>query len=436
VYGPIGIGAMTRTITSSARPNPSFNHRLVVVGSGFSGATIAYKVASELALPVLVLERRRHIGGNSYSRFDSDTGIEYHQYGSHLFHTSNETVWKFIKQFSSFNNYRHRVFSRHKGRTYTVPINLMTINQFFGTDLNPAGARTFIEKQAAAEDMNTPENFEQKAISLIGRPLYEAFIKGYTAKQWETDPASLPPEIISRLPVRFSLNDFYFSDPYEGLPTDGYTAIFDKMLRHPLIQVITDCDYFDMRAQIDPRNLCVFTGPVDRYFDYKFGELGWRTLDFDIERLDIDDFQGASVVNYPDCDVSFTRIHEFKHLHPERRYGKKTLIMREYSRFAKRNDEPYYPIGQHDDKLRYQQYKKLAEAEPNVIFAGRLGTYRYLDMHQAIGAALNLYQKKIAPLLTGRTVELDKLDLDESEWQSSPSLVPSQKTGSPEIVER
>jgi UDP-galactopyranose mutase len=381
------------------------NHRLVVVGSGFCGATIAYKVASELALPVLVIERRSHIGGNAYSKIDSETGIEYHEYGSHLFHTSSETVWKFITQFSSFNNYRHRVFSKHRGKTYTIPINLMTINQFFGQDLDPARARTFIEQQAAAESINLPRNFEEKAISLIGRALYEAFIRGYTIKQWETDPALLPTEIISRLPVRFSFNDFYFSDRYEGLPICGYTAIFDKMLKHPMIQVINNCDYFDVRGELDPRVLSIYTGPVDRYFEYKFGELGWRTLDFEIERLEIDDYQGAAVVNYPDINVPFTRIHEFKHLHPERQYGKKTIIMREYSRFAKRDDEPYYPIGRQDEKLRYNQYKKLVETEPNVIFAGRLGTYRYLDMHQAIGAALSLYEKKIAPLLTGRKAE-------------------------------
>ncbi len=380
-------------------------HRLVVVGAGFTGATIAYKVASELALPVLVIERRSHIGGNAYSNKDDETGIECHKYGSHLFHTSNETVWKFITQFSSFNNYRHRVFSRHRGKTYTMPINLMTINWFFGRNLDPAEARIFIGQQAAAETIISPRNFEEKAISLVGRPLYEAFIKGYTAKQWETDPALLPAEIISRLPVRFSFNDFYFSDVYEGLPIDGYTAIFDKLLGHPMIQVVNNCDYFDLRGQLDPGVLCVFTGPVDRYFRYKFGELGWRTLDFEIERLELDDFQGASVVNYPDLDVPYTRIHEFRHLHPERRYGTKTIIAREYSRFAKRNDEPYYPIGRQDDKLRYNKYKKLAEAEPNVIFAGRLGTYRYLDMHQAIGAALNLYEKRIAPLLTEGKVE-------------------------------
>ncbi|HEY5306842.1 MAG TPA: UDP-galactopyranose mutase [Pseudolabrys sp.] len=413
--------------TSPSALDPSRKPRLIVVGSGFCGATIAHKVVTELALPVLVIERRDHVGGNSHSRVDGETGIEYHEYGSHLFHTSNETVWKFITQFSPFNNYRHRVFSRHKGKTYTIPINLMTMNQFFGTDLSPAGARTLIERLAAEEYSGNPENFEQKAISLIGRPLYEAFIKGYTAKQWETDPALLPAEIISRLPVRYGYNDFYFSDLYEGLPTEGYAAIFDKMLAHPLIEVATGCDYFDVRGKLDTDALCVFTGPVDRYFNYKFGELGWRTLDFEIERLDIEDFQGAAVVNYPDPDVRFTRIHEFKHLHPERRSGNKTLIMREYSRFAQRNDEPYYPIGRQDDKLRYLKYKKLAEAEPNVIFAGRLGTYRYLDMHQAIGAALNLFETKVTPLLTGKT--------PEREWQNSPPLVPSQQIAN-ELVER
>ena len=411
-------------------------HRLVIVGSGFCGATIAYKVASELSLPVLVLERRGHIGGNAHSKFDSKTGIEYHEYGSHLFHTSNEAVWNFITQFSAFNNYRHRVFSRHRGKTYSIPINLMTINRFFERDFDPAGARAFIEQQAAAERIDAPRNFEEKAVSLIGRALYEAFIKGYTAKQWETDPAALPAEIIARLPVRFGFNDFYFADRYEGLPTEGYAAIFDKMLAHPMIEVVTGCDYFDVRGERDSNTLCVYTGPVDRYFDYKFGELGWRTLDFEIERLDTDDFQGASVVNYPDRDVAFTRIHEFKHLHPERRYGNKTMIMREYSRFAKRNDEPYYPIGRHDDKARYGRYKKLAEAEPNVMFAGRLGTYRYLDMHQAIGAALHLYERKIAPRLTGRGLAPAGIDFDELPAQSSPSLMPPNNAETLERTER
>jgi UDP-galactopyranose mutase len=380
------------------------DYKLVVVGSGFFGATIARKVAVDLSLPVLVLERRDHIGGNAYSEVDGETGIEIHRYGSHLFHTSNQEVWDFLKKFTDFNNYRHRVFTRHASRVYTMPINLLTINNFFGVDLTPAQARELIERQAAAEGISDPRNLEEKAISLIGRPLYEAFVRHYTAKQWEVEPRHLPVDIITRLPVRFNLNDFYFQDAYEGLPLIGYGELFRKMLSHQLIKVITRCDYFEVREELTRDAPIIYTGPIDRYFGYRFGELGWRTLDFEIERHDIDDFQGAAVVNYPDPDVKFTRIHEFKHLHPERRYRRKTVIMREYSRFALKNDEPYYPIGRHEDKCRYDRYRKLTTLKKNIIFGGRLGTYRYLDMHQAIAAALRAYQTKVAPLLTGREV--------------------------------
>jgi len=204
--------------------------------------------------------------------------------------------------------------------------------------------------------------------------------------------------------VRFNLNDFYFQDSYEGLPLVGYGELFRKMLSHERIKVVLGCDFFEARHAIPEAVPIVYTGPIDRYFGYRFGELGWRTLDFETERLDIDDFQGAAVVNYPDPDVRFTRIHEFKHLHHERRYERKTLIMREYSRFARKNDEPYYPIGRHEDKRRYDRYRELAALETNVVFGGRLGTYRYLDMHQAIGAALRAYDSKVVPLLTGSEV--------------------------------
>lgn len=374
---------------------------VVVVGSGFFGATIAHR-ASEAGANVLVVERRDHVGGNSYSEIDPQTGIEFHRYGSHLFHTSSDEVWRFIRRFTEFNNYRHRVFARHAGRTFTMPINLMTINQFFGADLTPGEARSLIEAEAAAAGIRNPQNLEEKAISLIGRRLYEAFVKGYTVKQWETDPTALPPEIITRLPVRFSFNDFYFSDLYEGVPLHGYAAIFEKMLRHPRIRVVTGCDYFEAREKIAarPGALTVYTGPIDRFYDDRFGALGWRTLDLEIERPDVDDYQGAGQVNYPDPDVPFTRIHEFKHYHPERRHhGGKTLIMREYSRFARRGDEPYYPIGTREDKQRYDRYRALADAEPDVIFGGRLGTYRYLDMHQAIGAALKCFDAEVLPRL-------------------------------------
>ncbi len=377
-------------------------YRLIVVGSGFFGATIAQRAARELGLPVLVVERRNHVGGNSYSEIDAASGIELHRYGTHVFHTSNERVWRFVNRFANFNNFRIRVFARHGGRTYTLPINLMTINQFFGTDMTPSDAQRFIAAQVASEGIVAPRNLEEAAIARIGRPLYEAFVKGYTAKQWEADPSLLPAEIIQRLPIRFSLNDFYFSDRHEGVPVEGYGTLFARLLADPRIQVITGCDFSELRDAINPGALIVYSGPIDCFFDYRLGVLGWRTLDHEIERLPIEDYQGAAVVNYPDPAIPFTRIHEFKHLHPERRDNKTTVIMREYSRSAGRNDEPYYPIGRREDKLLYERYRALSRSQPNVIFGGRLGSYRYLDMHQAIGSALHCFQIEVAPRLTGR----------------------------------
>ena len=373
--------------------------RYVVAGSGFFGAVLAERIATVLNEPVVVLERRDHLGGNSYSEKDAQTGIEYHRYGSHLFHTSSEDVWTYVNRFSKFTNYRHRVFTRHGGRTFTMPINLMTLNNFFNVDLKPQEAGAFIAARAAAEPYPNPTNFEEKAISLIGRELYEAFIQGYTAKQWETDPKLLPAEVITRLPVRFNFNDFYFNDIYEGLPVDGYHKIFERMFDNPKIRTITNCDFFDVRSQLRPDAILVDTGPVDRYFGYCFGPLSWRTLDFVIERYEIDDYQGTSVINYPGRETPFTRIHEFKHLHPERTDVKgRTLIMKEFSRFATVQDEPYYPVNTPKDKATYDHYAARAAREPNVLFGGRLGTYRYLDMHQAIGAALKAFDLELIPL--------------------------------------
>jgi UDP-galactopyranose mutase len=373
-------------------------YRHVIAGSGFFGAVMAERIATVLDEPVLVLESRSHFGGNSFSERDEETGIEYHRYGTHLFHTSSDEVWEWINRFTRFNNYRHRVMSRHAGRMYTMPINLMTLNNFFGVDLRPHEVAGFIAGRAAEESYPNPANFEEKAISLVGRELYEAFIRHYTAKQWETDPKLLPAEVISRLPVRHSYNDFYFNDIYEGLPVDGYHAIFERIYADKRINVVCGCDFFDVRPQLRPDARIIFTGAVDRYYEHRFGPLGWRTLDFEIERPEVDDWQGASVVNYPDPDVAFTRIHEFKHLHPERRHPPgRTLIMREYSRFAQTGDEPYYPINTPQDRDTYDRYAALAKAEPNVVFGGRLGTYRYLDMHQAIGAALKAFERDVLP---------------------------------------
>jgi len=373
---------------------------IVVVGAGFFGATVARQIAASCGLHVLVIDKRPHIGGNSFSKIDDASGIEYHTYGSHIFHTSNETVWNYIRQFTDFNNYRHRVMTRHKGRVYSMPINLMTINSFFDKNFTPAEAEAFLLHEVERDKLEQPGNLEEKAISLIGRRLYDAFIRGYTHKQWETDPRLLPPDIITRLPVRSNYNDFYFSDRFEGIPIDGYARIFERMMDHPKITIRTGCDYFTIANEISSNAVVVYTGPVDAYFAYRLGKLGWRTLDLDLERIPVADFQGTAVMNYADLDVGFTRIHEFRHYHPERKYSiNETLIMREYSRFAKQGDEPYYPINTIEDKILYNRYKELAEREPRTVFGGRLGTYRYMDMHQAIGAALKAVDAEVVPLL-------------------------------------
>jgi UDP-galactopyranose mutase len=375
---------------------------LVVVGSGFFGLTVAERAAAELDKRVLVLERRSHIGGNAYSEPEPETGIEIHRYGAHLFHTSNERVWEYVNRFTDFTGYQHRVFTIFRDRVYPMPVNLATICEYFGRYMTPDEARALVAEQADEIDTDKAENFEEKAISLIGRPLYEAFVKGYTAKQWQTDPTKLDPSIITRLPVRYTYNNRYFNDTFEGLPVDGYTAWLEKMADHPNIEVRLDVDYFDVRGAIPAGTPTVYTGPLDRYFDYSEGELGWRTLDFETEVLrDTGDFQGTSVMNYNDADVPFTRIHEFRHFHPERDYpADKTVIVREYSRFAESGDEPYYPINTSDDRGKLQSYRDLARKETanaNVLFGGRLGTYKYLDMHMAIGSALTMFENRLRP---------------------------------------
>ncbi len=382
---------------------------LLIVGSGFFGLTVAERTARVLGKKVTVIERRSHLGGNAYSETDPETGIEVHRYGAHLFHTSNKKVWDYVNQFTQFTDYQHRVYSTYRGEVYPLPINLGTINQFFRSALGPDAARELIAEQAAEIASDQVTNLEERAISLIGRPLYEAFIRDYTAKQWQTPVTDLPPEIISRLPVRYTYDNRYFNDTYEGLPVDGYTAWLERMVDHPLIEVRLDTDYFDAdqplsRDRVRGQVPVVYTGPLDRYFDFCHGHLGWRTLDFEREVLPTGDFQGTSVMNYADAQTPYTRIHEFRHFHPERTDypGDKTVIMREYSRFADLDDEPYYPVNTPADREKLEQYRALAtrEATQGVVFGGRLGTYQYLDMHMAIGAALSTFENKVTPLLT------------------------------------
>ncbi|WP_129657908.1 UDP-galactopyranose mutase [Rothia uropygialis] len=377
------------------------NADLVVVGSGLFGLTIAEQAATELGLKVALLDRRSHIGGNAYSEKEEKTGIEVHRYGAHLFHTSNERVWDYVNRFTEFTNYVHRVYTRHNDEVFPMPINLGTINQFFRSAYSPQEARDLIKEQAGELAGTDPENLNDKGIQLIGRPLYEAFIKHYTGKQWQTDPKDLPASIINRLPVRYTYDNRYFNDTHEGLPVDGYTAWLERMADHPNIEVRLDTDFFDdshefSRSKVLGQVPVVYTGPVDRYFDYAEGDLSWRTIDLEEEVLPMEDFQGCSVMNYPDEGVPFTRIHEFRHFHPERDYTKDaTVIMREFSRFAEKGDEPYYPINTDVDRQRLLKYRDLARGEESVLFGGRLGTYKYLDMHMAIGSALSMFDNKI-----------------------------------------
>src|SRR5690554_6152470 len=377
---------------------------LLVVGSGFFGLTIAERAANA-GRKVTVIERRAHIGGNAYSEAEPETGIEVHRYGAHLFHTSNETVWEYVNRFTSFTNYQHKVYSNYQGEVYPLPINLGTINQFFRAAYSPDEARELIAKQAEEFDTKEARNLEEKGISLIGRPLYEAFIRDYTSKQWQTPTTELPAEVISRLPVRYTYNNRYFNDTYEGLPVDGYTAWLEKMADHPNIEVRLDTDFFDESQPFNKSTMVgtvpiVYTGAIDRYFDYAQGELGWRTLDFEQQVLPIGDFQGTSVMNYADASVPFTRIHEFRHFHPERDYPRdRTVIMREFSRFAGRDNEPYYPVGTATDRARLLAYRERMAGERGVHFGGRLGTYQYLDMHMAIGSALSAADNALPALL-------------------------------------
>ena len=374
---------------------------LVVAGAGLFGLTVAERAARELGLRVLVLERRPHIAGNCFTEADPDTGTEVHRYGSHIFHCTHRGIWDYVNRFTRFNGYRHHVFTVHRGHLYAMPINLLTISAFFGRAMRPAEARALIAGQAAELGDRVPGNFEEKAISLIGRPLYEAFIRGYTQKQWDTDPRLLPADIITRLPVRLTTEARYFSDRFEGIPEDGYTAMCERMADHPGIAVRLRVDFLAVRDRL-PRGVpVVYTGPIDRYFEYRLGRLSWRSVRFERELVAEGDFQGTAVVNYADPEVPFTRIHEYHHYHPEKPHPEdRTVIFREYSAFTGTDNEPAYPIRTAENTKIFEAYRALAEAEEGVIFGGRLGTYRYLDMHQAVGGALACFEKKVRPHFT------------------------------------
>ncbi len=362
----------------------------MVVGAGFYGSVMAERFANELGWKVVVLEKRNHIGGNCWSCPDPETGIEVHEYGPHIFHTSHEQGWKYLNRFTKFNNYRHTVWATRKGKVYPLPFGLAAINLLLGRRLSPDEARAWVAEEVRKTGIADPKNLEEKALSLIGRPLYEAFVKEYNEKHWGMKPTELPAYIITRLPIRYTYNVGYYNDRWEGIPIDGYGAIFKKLLEHPNIEVRLNTDYFSVRNSLPPHDLLIYTGPIDRFFDYKHGRLGWRSVRFEKQVLDIKDFQGTSVMNECDGDVPYTRTHEFKHFTPELKFDR-TVIFREYSFAPGLDDDLYYPVRTNEDVARHAKYLAEAATVPHVIFGGRLGAYAYLDMENTVSTALDKY---------------------------------------------
>lgn len=368
---------------------------LIVVGSGLFGSVVAEQ-ASRNGYQVAVIEARNHIGGNCYTEDDPESGINIHSYGPHIFHTDNKEIWDYINQFSEFNNYQHLAKSKYKGEVYSIPINLDTINKFYKTNLTPDEAKKLIE--AKKVPIESPANFEEQAISSIGPDLYHAFFYGYTIKQWENDPKNLPASVAKRLPIRFNYSTDYYpnNNRYQGIPVNGYTPIFEKMLWHPNIKTFLNTTWESVKEQVSPSQLVVYTGPIDRFYNYCYGELAWRTLDFKHRIEQTNDYQGVAAMNYPDVEVPYTREVEHKHFLPNRKINsKKTVVTQEFSRRATKEDTPYYPVKTTKDLEVYKQYRMLADQEENVIIGGRLGEYMYYDMHQVIGAALSCYKNKI-----------------------------------------
>lgn len=353
----------------------------LIVGAGLYGAVFAHEV-KKAGKTCLILDKRSHIGGNAYT--EQVAGIQMHRYGAHIFHTSSKEIWRYVHQFAEFNRFTNSPLASYKGELYHLPFNMNTFNKMWGV-ATPEEAKQIIGQQRRDSFTENPRNLEEQAINLVGRDVYEKLIRGYTEKQWGRPCHELPAFIIRRLPVRFTYDNNYFNDPYQGIPIGGYTAMIERMIEG--IEVRLGVDYLADKAYWDGLGKqIVYTGPVDAYFNYRFGVLAYRSLSFESELLDIDNYQGNAVVNYTDAKIPYTRIIEHKHFE----FGKQpqTLITREFSSEWKQGDEPYYPINDEPNSRLYAEYKQLADAEEHVIFGGRLGEYKYYDMDKVIAAAL------------------------------------------------
>lgn len=356
----------------------------LVVGAGFAGSVLAERLASQRGERVLVVDRRNHIGGNAYDRYD-EAGVLMHQYGPHIFHTNSEMIFEHLSQFTEWRPYEHRVLGMIDGKLVPIPINRTTINALYDLDLSTDDeAEAFLASRA--EPVEVIRTSEDVVVSRVGRELYEKFFKGYTTKQWGVDPSQLDKSVTARVPTRSSTDDRYFTDSFQFMPKHGYTRMFEKMLSHPLISVMLQTDYRTIRDMIPFRRM-IYTGPVDEYFDYRFGKLPYRSLKFDHRTLEQEDFQPVATVNYP-MSEDYTRITEYKKLtgqvHPF------TTITYEY---PSAEGDPYYPIPREENQALYKKYQALAEEHPDVFFIGRLATYRYYNMDQVVGQALATFRR-------------------------------------------
>ncbi|MES2830433.1 MAG: UDP-galactopyranose mutase [Pseudomonadota bacterium] len=378
--------------------------KIAIVGAGFSGAVIARELG-EAGYQIEVFDSRPHLAGNCHTARDAQTNVMVHVYGPHIFHTSNEKVWDYVQRFDEFMPFVNRVKALTNGRIFSLPINLLTINQFFGKTFNPKEAAAFMAS-IGDESIVDPQTFEEQALRFVGRDLYEAFFKGYTTKQWGLHPSALPASILKRLPVRFNYDDNYYPSKYQGMPKHGYTYIVEKILAQENVSVRLNTPF--QRGMADNYSHVFYSGPVDAWFGYSEGRLGYRTLDFETERHE-GDYQGNPVINYCDESVPFTRISEHKHFSPWESH-EKTLIFKEYSRLCEEKDTPYYPIRLAKEKSQLQRYVGLAQQETKTTFVGRLGTYRYLDMHVTIAEALDAAERFLSLDAAGQPIPAFMLD--------------------------
>lgn len=376
-------------------PHPSFAmitpKRYLVVGAGFSGAVLAREVAENSDAKVLVIDERPHVAGNCFTERDPSTGVTVHKYGPHIFNTDYERVWDYVNRYGKLRPWVNRVKAVTPRGVYGLPINLLTINQFFGKTFNPEEAKAFVATLGDSS-IGEPANFEEQALKFIGRDLYEAFFYGYTKKQWGCEPTEISASVLKRLPVRFNYDDNYYASQYQGIPEEGYSGIIENLLAHPQIEVQVGRTF--VAGEGEEFDHTFYTGPIDAYFGYRLGRLSYRTVTF--ERIDaVGDYQGNAVLNYPEQAVPFTRVHEHKHFTPWEQHDK-TVAFREYSKATEPEDVPYYPVRRENDMTLLRKYYELGREEGKVSFLGRLATYRYLDMDDVIHEALELSEAFLA----------------------------------------